>query len=148
MANVGKGQAGSMKKTAGGGYFMVPAGPVQGTPVSTPATSDTYGSWVEMIASTSAPIYIVGFTLDPVGTTIEYVQLDIGTGAAASEASVSEWKVDFPSIDNQAETVTFPFPIPVATATRIACRTADQENSVRGHLVALICINQSDLVDL
>lgn len=148
MAAVGKGQAGSMKKTAGGGYFLIPAGPALGTAVVSGGV-DTYGSWAEMIASTSAALYVVGVSVDSGGNnTTDYIQISIGTGAAASESSVSEWKYEIGSVTgmNDARVITFPFPIPVATATRIACRVASQDSAP--HAVTLICINQSDLADL
>lgn len=131
-----------MLKTASGGFFLIPTGPSAGTVVASSATNNTYGSWVEMIASTSAAIYIVGIIvgLAPV-TSITYVQLDIGTGAGGSETSIGEAK-----LNDDAKFYTLPFPIPVAASTRIACRTANDGSTTVNWPVALLCINQADLV--
>ncbi len=148
------------KKTSGGGYFLLPAGPANGKTVASSASANTYGSWVEMIASTAAAIFVLGVLVQPdqnASAVQQYVQVDIGTGAAASESSVGEIKAD---TYEQASTgsgalasfavgpAMFPYPIPVAASTRIACRSADGEAKANSHLVTLICINQSDLVNL
>ena len=146
---------GGMLKTASGGYFLIPAGPAAHTGVTPSGTGHTYGSWTEMIASTAAAIYIVGaiITVAPESGK-NYVQLDIGTGAAASETSVGEWKYSTQTFTDGAlaqETVPtvstiFPFPIPVATATRIAARMAVDTTGGLAHGLTLVAINQADLV--
>ena len=136
---------GGMLKTASGGYFLIPAGPAAGTTVTSSTSANTYGSWTQMTASTSAAIFIVGFHIRQQIST-QYCQLDIGTGSAASETSVGETKTGAPGATTQfSHTAYFPAPIPVATATRIACRTADEDASARDHDITLICINQADL---
>lgn len=146
------------KKTTGGGYFMIPAGPADGTSVAQSASANTYGSWVEMIASTSAAIFVVGVLVQPVvaaQATRQYVQVDIGTGAGGAESSVGEAKFDLAAAvagggagpwSAAVPPIIFPAPIPVAISTRIACRTASDEASANDHQVSLICINQADLV--
>ena len=141
---------GGMLKTASGGYFLIPAGPTIGTTVSSSASADTYGSWTEMTASAAADLFIVGVTiavLDSAGE--EYVQVDIGTGAAAAESSIGEWKLGYTAnADIGTLTATLPFPVPVASGTRVSCRTADDVTSSLGHRVTLHCINQADLADI
>jgi|GEM_PF-2878174 len=139
-------------KTAGGGYFLIPTGPAVGTAVASSATNNTYGSWVQMIASTGAAIYIVGVMINPPsGVALTYVQLDIGIGAAGAEVSVGEHYVGGPPTSAagwRPVSVYLPFPIPVPASTRIACRTANDGASSRSHLVTLMCINQADLVPI
>lgn len=150
MAAVGKGQAGSMKKTAGGGYFLIPAGPSIGTSVSSAASLDTYGSWTEATASTSAALYIVG-VLPYIRTTLAhtYVQIDIGTGEAASESSIGEvLGYSDETFDHGNSPIMLPFPIPVPAATRIAIRTAEDYSLAVTYKISLMCVDQSDLVDL
>ena len=141
-----------MKKTASGGYFLIPAGPANSTTVASSASANTYGSYVEMIASTAAAIYIVGVLIHSVATltfALNYCQIQIGTGAAP-ETSVGEWKHGTEATGAVATLLptVFPFPIPVATSTRIACQVADGDATARNWEVTLICINQADLVDM
>ena len=141
-----------MKKTASGGYFLIPAGPANSTSVSSSASADTYGSYVEMIASTAAAIYIVGVIINSTATFTfaqNYCQIMIGTGAAP-ETAVGEWKIGSESTgaSGKRTPTIFPFPIPVATSTRIACKTADADATARAWLITLVCINQADLVDM
>lgn len=138
-------------KTASGGYFLIPTGPAVGTTVAQSISANTYGSWVEMIASTEAAIYVVGISLKPDGQAGDtYYQVDVGTGAAAAETSVGEAKFSGLStvVGYTPYEFMFPFPIPVATATRIACRTASNNAAANSHRVSLICINQADLVSM
>ena len=139
------------KRTTGGGYFIIPAGPAPSTAVAQSVSANTYGSWVEMIASTSAALFIVGVQFEPADAAAPtYYQVDIGTGAGAAETSVGE--VKFGSKISGAgytqDMTILPYPIPVAISTRIACRTASSNASADPHRVALLCINQSDLVNM
>lgn len=144
--------AGDMKKTTGGGYFMLPTGLATGTTVAASASANAYGLWVEMDASTAAALFVVGATVSNVDTANSvYLQLDIGVGEAASESSVGEWKFDYTEsadTDGAARQVLFPFPIPVAISTRITVRTADGEAVANAHKVTLICVLQTDLENL
>ena len=144
---------GGALKTAGSGYFMIPSGPAVGTTLTSSASANTYGSYVEMVASTSAAIYIVGVTLDTptINLTVDIIQVMIGTGPA-TETPVGEWKFGYDG--DQGSNVSppmltsfiFPFPIPVATATRIALKVADDVAAALTYNATLICINQADLV--
>ena len=139
--------AGGSMKTSGGGYYLLPAGPAIGSAVADSATDDTYGAWVEMRAAAGNALFIVGVTIranTAPGTTGDYAQLDIGTGAAASEVSIGEWY--FPDIAIDSRNITLPFPIPVAATTRIAVRVADSETIINTYQVTLHVIDQADLV--
>ena len=142
-------------KTSGAGYFMIPAGPAVGTTLTSSASANTYGSYVQMIASTSAALYIVGVTIDRPSNDvlIDIIQMMIGTGPA-TETPVGEWKWAY-KIDTSGASVPpmfasfiFPFPIPVATGTRIALKVADDVASALTYNATLICIDQSNLVAL
>ena len=149
-------------KTSGGGYYLIPAGPAAGTTVASSASADTYGSWTELRSASGNALYIVGASvfIDD-DSTLSYVQFDIGTGAAASESSVGEFKVSMNTHDSNpggsgevnnltriGAEVTFAYPIPVAASTRIACRTGDSEASSLSHAITLHVIDQADLVSL
>ena len=141
-------------KTSGAGYFMIPAGPAVGTTLTSSASADTYGSYVQMIASTSAAIYIVGITIDTptITTAVDIIQVMIGTGPA-TETPVGEWKFGYkvasgPVFPPMLVSFIFPFPIPVATGTRIALKVADDVASALTYNATLICIDQSNLVAL
>lgn len=140
------------KRSSGGGTFLIPTGPAVHTTVTSAAGANTYGSWVEMLAATSAAIYIIGVVVNPSNGSgpqyPSYVQVDIGTGAGGAESSVGEFKTPERVLDYGAGSVMLPvdFPIPVATSTRIACRTADSMTVTGTHTISLIAINQSDVV--
>lgn len=138
------GGGGGGLKTANDGYFCVPTGPADGTTVNS-GGAGTYGSWTELLASAGADLYIVGFVIDGPNASPGYCQVDIGTGAAASETSVGEWKVGTGNGNTNTAQMwnLFPYAIPVASGTRIAARVAD--GGTHNWEIALICINQADL---
>lgn len=140
-------------KTSGGGYYLIPAGPAAGTGVSSSASADTYGSWVEMRSASGNALYIVGIEVQVADdSSVDYVQVDIATGAAASESSVGEAKIIARrhTIGVQWGTykIELPYPIPVAASTRIACRTADDVASALSHVLTLHVIDQADVVSI
>ena len=146
--------ASSMLKTANTGYFFIPAGPSVGTAV-TNGIANTYGTYTELIASTSEALYIVGWTVAraTISSTATYLAIMFGTGAA-TETDRGEDRVGLTTWTNAGITtgVTFqksvlPFPIPVAASTRIAVKLASAEASVAWN-IALICINQDDLAGI
>ena len=132
--------ASSMLKTQNTGYFFIPAGPSVGTTV-TSGGANTYGSWTEMIASTSAALYIVGVTVRYTNGT--YVQVKFGTGAGGAETAIGEARFIQTSNVGQLAAEYFPLLIPVATSTRIACQTASSA-ATEGVSVTLICVAQAD----
>lgn len=140
-------------KTSGGGYYLIPAGPSIGTSVSSSASANTYGSWTEMRAASGNALYIVGIDVKPADdSSLDYIQIDIGTGGAGSETSVGEAKTiaRLHTIGSQWGTykIELPYPIPVAASTRIACRTADDVASALSHALTLHVIDQADVVSI
>lgn len=140
-------------KTSGGGYYLIPAGPAVGTGVSSSASANTYGSWTEMRAASGNALYIVGIEIQVADdNSVDYVQVDVGTGASASESSVGEAKIIARrhTISEQWGTykIEFAYPIPVAASTRIACRTADDVASSLSHVLTLHVIDQADVVSI
>ena len=143
--------SGSKKTASTGNYFLIPTGPAVGTTLTSSASANTYGAWVEMVASTSAALFIVGYVLNTYSdiANMAYVQVDIGVGAGASEVSVGELYTTGPIDTAGTDQATWQgqpaFPIPVAASTRIAMRIADAEAGANTVGATLICINQSDL---
>src|SRR5437879_739620 len=118
-------------KTAGVGYFQIPTAPAVGTGVTSGAANVFTTTYVQMIASTAAAVYITGVTVQGASTAAPtYVEVQIATGGAGSESIVSiivlplMYFVGSSSQTLMAFAPIFP-PIPVANATRIACKTAD-----------------------
>lgn len=143
---------GGPKKTAGGGYYVLPTGPSRGVSVVSSSSADTYGSWVELRAASGNALYIVGVIIWSGSGDTLYGQLDIGTGAASSESSISEvigkGRAMAASIPYSGAEIILWAPIPVAANTRIAARIADSFGGVRTHYVSLLVIDQADLVAL
>ena len=140
-------------KTSGGGYYLIPAGPSIGTAVTSSASADTYGSWTQMRAASGNALYIVGLDVKPAdNSSLDYIQIDIGTGGAGSETSVGEAKTIARLHTNGSQWGTYkielPYPIPVAASTRIACRTADDVASALAHEITLHVIDQADVVSI
>lgn len=141
-------------KTSGGGYYLIPAGPSIGTVVTSSASADTYGSWTQMRAASGNALYIVGVEVRAApNDSITYTQVDLGTGGAGAETSVSEVKVIAHRAISSTRTygafkVELPYPIPVAASTRIAVRTADNVASALNHEITLHVIDQADVVSI
>lgn len=145
-----EGDVGGSMKTSGGGYYLIPAGPSGGQTVSSSASADTYGSWVQLRSASGNALYITGVSIYPANANgARYVQLDIGVGGASAEVSIGEWGGAMSrDIQFGSTSYSFPFPIPVAANTRIACRIADNLASALNHTVTLHVIDQSDLVSM
>mgnify|MGYP003394476864 CR=1 FL=1 len=148
-------------KTVNPGQFCIPTGPSAGTAVAKSTSPDTYGSYVELIASTSAALYITGATVifSVSGTAAvvpTYFQFMLGTGAGGSETTVNVFSVPVPqpappnAASNYARAVCsamqFNPPIPVASGTRIAAKVAGNGATADAPGLALQCINQSNVV--
>ncbi len=141
---------GGALKVQNGGYYLIPAGPAVGTTVASSASANTYGSWTEMRAASGNALYIVGAVVKGLET-VQYLQLDIGTGAAASESSVSESKFHGGAASAAVgidQTVYFPYPIAVAANIRIACRVADEDASAKNATITLIVVDQADVTTI
>lgn len=141
-------------KTAGAGHFQIPTMPAAATAVAQSASANTFGSYVQMIASTAAAIYIDGIfvTLTPTTNEPTYVAVQIGTGVAASEVTVDTQIL--PVVYTNGTTgakvsmyIPIEPPIAVATATRIAVKVASDIASALNWGVVLTCINQANVVD-
>jgi len=130
------------------GQYLIPAGPSAGTTVASAASANGYGSWVQMTASTAEDIYILAVSISPVVATHTYVQIDIATGAAASESSIGELHVGVATSggDPLVMTTYLPLAIPlkVVSGTRIACRTADSSASALSHILTLHVVAVAD----
>lgn len=92
-----------------------------GITVTTSATVNTKGSWVELIASTSADYTFIELVLSDVSTVERQFAVDIGVGAAASESAViSNLTCAFagaPLVDFNVR-----IPIAIAAGSRISIR--------------------------
>lgn len=130
--------------TRGGGRFIIPTGPGNGTTVADGLAA--YGSWVEMVAATTNALFITAVTIANSDLNSIWVQLDIGTGAAASEVSVGEivFGLSTSATANGVRADLSGFPIPVPAGTRIACRCAT-DIGTESPQVWLECIDQADL---
>ena len=135
-------------KTAGVGHFLIPTAPAAGTSCTSGAANAFSASYVQLIASTSAALYITGIYVEEAAVSAAtYIVVQLATGGAGSETVVGQYIVS----PSTGSTVTrtyrsiFP-PIPVANATRIACKTADSVGAA-AKLITLECIAQSNVVD-
>jgi hypothetical protein len=135
-------------KTAGVGHFAIPTAPAAGTSCTSGAANVFTTTYVQLIASTSAALYITGIYVEAaaaLGGTYDVVQL--ATGGAGSETIVGQYLINL-STGTTTATGYRPIypPIPVANATRIACKTADSVGA-KATLITLECIAQSNVVD-
>ena len=135
-------------KTSGVGHFAIPTAPAAGTAITSGLANVFTTTYVALIASTAAALYITGIFVESaaaLGGTYDVVQL--ATGGAGSEAIVGQYLI---SLSTGSTTATgyrqiYP-PIAVAVSTRIAAKTADSVGS-KATLVTLECIAQSNVVD-
>ncbi len=146
-------------KSVNPGQFCIPTGPSAGIAVTKSTSPDTYGSYAELIASTSAALYITGatviFSVSGNIVTPTYFQFMLGTGAGGSETTVNVFSVSVPQPAPPASTtyaravcsaMQFNPPIPVASGTRIAAKVAGNGATADAPRLVLQCINQSDVV--
>lgn len=143
-------QRGTMNKTFSTGYYLIPAGPTLGTSVTSSASANTYGSYVEMRAAAgSKAVYIAGFSFRA-SAGLDYGQVAIAVGASGSETVISETRLPVsPNADNDVfGFFPFVFPIPIADETRIACKVADDLASAITWKITLHVINQTDILEL
>src|SRR6266550_1843228 len=140
-------------KTASTGQFVIPTSPAVGTTVSSGAANTYTTTYVQLLASTAAAIYIIGAG-GSISSTARptYMHLQIATGSAGAEAIIGQ----IPGLQYDAAggasaanfnwiTNINPW-IPVATATRIAAKTADSTGGLT-HAIQLYAINQANVVD-
>lgn len=101
--------------------------------VSTPASGTSYGSWVQVTASTSVEYYIVGVAISTSTTRASGdldgpILVDVGRGAAASEVALATAPCGNPYASGSnygwVGEAYLPAPIRVASSSRIAVRVA------------------------
>lgn len=134
-------------KTAGVGHFTIPTAPAAGVSCTSGAANVLTTTYVQLIASTAAAIYITGIHIEAAAASAATYKLtQLATGGAGSETVVGQYLTPM----STGSTVALGYrqiypPIPVATATRIACKTADSVGS-QATLITLECINQANVV--
>lgn len=136
-------------KTAGVGHFTIPTAPAAGVSCTSGAANVFTTTYVQLIASTSAALYITGIYVEEAAVSAAtYIAVQLATGGAGSETIIGQYLV----APQTGSTVTRTYrpiypPIPVATATRIAVKTADSVGAA-AKLISLECIAQSNVVDM
>ena len=141
-----------MMKVSGSGYLVMPAA-ASGIDPANSGSAWTSGTWSELLASTSEADYIIGLLWSPESQTNFEAEIDIGTGAAASETVVSTIPVRAGSGDatptySSISPIMFPAPIAVATTTRVAVRVRSSSKTLEPANIKLIYVKQSELVAL
>ena len=134
--------------TSGAGATVLPAGPTLGTQVTSSASTNTYGSYVEFRSASGNAIHITGITVNKEGSaTPLYVELTIGTGTAASETTVSIVHVPLSGLSaiGPPDVIRLTPWIPVAANTRIAVKGASDTGSSTVR-VKLLTIDQANVV--
>ena len=99
---------------------------------TTAGAGAAYGAYAQIVASSAADYWLVGVHM-AVSTVGEAVQVNIATGAAASETV----RVSIPYIREVITAVgevigvtyALPFPLRIPSATRIACRARSATNA-------------------
>ena len=140
-------------KSSAPGPFTVPTAPSPGTVVAQSAVANTYGTYVQALASTAAALYITGIQISAVTTQVPtYVNVQIGTGPGASEVTQAQVQLPVDYTAGVANSQLGGFvdiwpPIPVAIATRIALKTASDAASAINWNVSLQCVAQANVVD-
>jgi len=117
-----------------------------GTPNVVSAASEslanTFGSWVQVDASAAADCWISSVLVSVSNTgTDPNTCIEIGTGAAGSEATKGRWSFlyKFSSDVGYLPPVTIPLPIPikVASNTRIAVRASDSQTAAKNYTIGV-----------
>jgi len=140
-------------KSSNNGPFTLPAAPSAGTATAQSASAHTYGSYVQITASTTEADFITGVCVSASSTQKPtYVNVNIGTGAGGSETTVGQIQV---SGWGTSGVTGFVFgacrqiwpAIPVATSTRLATKTASDVASAVSWSISLQMEKQADWVD-
>jgi hypothetical protein len=136
------------------GGNVLPAGPNAGTSVSSGATANSYGSYVEFSAAIGSDIYIYMITSSilPASSNLLYSQIDIAIGAAASEVVKLVTKIGSGIFDPSAGTswCNGPVSVPnlyIPSGSRIAVRVADNNAGAKTHVITLHYIPVSSIVN-
>lgn len=116
---------GRLSSRAGIGTSQSLTGVVQATSLT--SGTNTYGAWVQLIASTAADYYITSliFANDNYNANNYGYYIQLGTGAAASEFIIAEVALANPFTSYVGGPVTpLPSAVRVPTGTRVAARYA------------------------
>jgi hypothetical protein len=136
------------EKTAGVGHFTIPTAPAAGVSCTSGAANVFTTTYVQLIASTSAALFITGIYVEEAAALRPRTSWCSSPRAAGgSETVVGQYLIP-PSTGSTVTRSYRPIypPIPVANATRIACKTADSVGAA-AKLITLECIAQSNVVD-
>ncbi len=133
-------------KSSSTGPFTIPTAPSAGVSIVGGVANTYTATYVQMIASTAAALYITGVQVSGVVVTPTYVNVQIATGAAASEVVVGQIQLAPGGEGTKfaAQIPIWPW-IPVAISTRIAAKVATDVASLTV-LVTLQCMTQSLVV--
>lgn len=149
-----------MNKVTGSGYQVMPAAATGIDPANS-GSAWTSGAWSQLLASTSEADSIIGIIYgwdDMVNNTLVEAEIEIGTGAAASEVAVGM----VPAYKQQAiadltggvntdnsldqRPVFLPAPIEIAASTRVAVRVRSSSTTLEPANIRLIYAKASELV--
>lgn len=137
------GASGGMLKVSGAGYEVTPSA-AAGIDLANAGVAWNNGAYSEMEDSTPAAVYLIGFTYN--ASANQEFEVDIATGAAASETVVSTIALSPGAA--VGETAVFSAVIAVATTTRIAARMRSGSTTATIDNLKLIFVRQSNLVAL
>jgi hypothetical protein len=135
-------------KTAGVGHFMIPTAPAAGTSVTSGAANTFTTTPVQLIASTTAALFITGIHVEAAAASAAtYKAVQLMVGGSGSETVIDQALVPL----STGSTVALGYrqiypPIPVAASARISVKTADSVGA-QATLITLECIAQSNVVD-
>lgn len=132
----------SLTRTTASGTIVEDAS--GGTPkvvtATSSATANTFGSWVEIDASTSANSWICSISAYTIERPYRCV-LEVGKGAGGSETTIIRWSHGIDYITGVgvygSNTFTVPIPIFVAAGTRLAVRMADAKASEQDMFISV-----------
>lgn len=136
-------------KTSGGGHFTFPTSPSAGLDVAV-GGSNSYGSFVQVTASTSAALLITALHHDnDGGTSNTYTVYDIAVGGAGSEVSADEIHLGGASSAHymHPQASIYP-PVAIASGVRLAIRGAHSHSSGETHRISIAAILASDIAAL
>ena len=100
-------------------------------------TANTFGSWVQVDASTAAASYVCGITIQTADATAKTCTVEVGTGAEAAEAT--KIRISFGSGAAAIQPIFYTLPVPmlVAASTRIAIRASDSEAGANTYSIGI-----------
>lgn len=116
--------------------------------ISSPGSAWTFGSWVELIASAAADLYVCGIAIIVTAGTDDNLQLQLGTGSAGNEVGIHliRLRVNLVSgVVGASHVVMFPIALGGFSAgDRISARLSDGDVSVETIRVALMYYEDLD----